>query len=257
MKLTFCCFVYNTTFPITIQYKQLLKHIKQKFDYIIFTDSTNEELIKLQDIVNTLNHINNVQLIHIDSPHVDGSQSLGYCLNFATKYLFERRYDYEYEIVVYLHGDIFPYQDIDIQQLLENYHIASTIETRILDSKTYMYLYPCLTVININKIDVDLLDFRCDVGLDTGGLSYKYIYNYPNNIKVLIYNDITYYNINDDLKAYFKKIISICDQYQINSVGWLSNGFYHFVAGSAWNMQNKNCSTGFQTKIDLCKEYFN
>lgn len=266
MKTLVCTFATNNKFPITLQYAQFNKYMKNQFEFILFNDAYNEhETTKLQQIAEDLKItcVRVPQNIHHNN---NASECYARTLNWAVKtYLSTVQ-----EIVLLVHSDVFPVADIYVADIIQDNHIATTYEIRQgSEGKVVTYFYPALTFINMKTADIKLLDFNCrlgrgstceTVGLDTGGLTHTYFEKYKCNVKLLEAIQISnknYFPENEDLNSYFSQIYDICRKYELSS-GWYAVGFYHYIAGSQWDapVGAIKRQEGHQKKLNTCCDFF-
>ena len=106
------------------------------------------------------------------------------------------------------------------------------------------------------------------MGLDTGAMTGYFIKRYPETIKYLDQlqvRDVFNKEITDEnaekfkytsLISFFESNNEICTQYGL-SPGWITNGFYHYIAGSQWNSRNNLVfQQGHNLRGELFKKYF-
>jgi hypothetical protein len=157
---------------------------------------------------------------------------------------------------------VFPIYDTCISDILGESIVASTVEFRFLDGNPINYFYPAFTIINMTKLkNANELDFGLAPGLDVGGKSKEFIKNNINSIK-FIPNHQSFYFIkaleedSQPIVKYFIDDLVICRSHGL-SAGWVAEGFYHYVAGSRWNENDKSTfSEGHSKRMQLFLNYF-
>lgn len=258
MKTSIFSFAVNDKFPIDIQHRQFVKHIDRDFDFILFNDA---DVAKTEEDINTICAYNKIKCVRVPQEiHKVQNPSEGYAatLNWAVK---EYAVKNALEVIVLLHADVFPIEQLSIHKILENNLVASTMEYRVIDDKTINYFYPALTIIDVKNLGtkIDTLDFGLDVGLDTGGKTGKFVEDNPSIIKYLgnqpINEGIIARLDNSRLKEYFTIDLEISRKYQLNA-GWIAEGFYHYMAGSQWNAANSMAVQGHKERMELFLKYF-
>lgn len=256
MKVSIFSFAVNDKFPIDIAYRQFQKYIKDDFEYILFNDADNIQMEENIDLITEFNKIKCVrvpQSIHkINNPSECYAETLNWAVqNYAVKN--------NCEIVVLLHADLFPIQDIHVSNIIGDNIVASTTEYKIINGEGIIYFYPAFTFINMKKLKSPVeLNFNLGPGLDVGGQTKDFIKNNANSVKFLeniqTLNFIST-NKNHQFIQYFKDDLAIGGKHQI-SVGWMSEGFYHYVAGSGWNINGPIAADGHKLRMDLFLKYF-
>lgn len=161
MKINILSYAVNNCFPIKIQYKNLKKYLIEDFEFILFNDAYENDMIDIiNDIANELKIkcIRVPQKIHIDNKNP--SKAYAETLNWS---IHEYGVKNNLDIIVQMHTDVFPIKQISILDLLDDNIIASTKEYRVDNGKIFTYLYPALTIINLNSIKdvINDLNFNC------------------------------------------------------------------------------------------------
>lgn len=251
-------FVSNNKFPIDLQIKSFRKYIKEKYVFYIVNDADydadRKEICEIA-IKNKTKYIIVPSSIH---KYNNPSESLADTLNWILHNKTDNR-----KINIFIHGDIFPVCHLSIIELLGHNSIASTIDSKSVGNHRIDYLCPVLTIINKQLKNKSDLFFDCcngdnmicindnnnvlKIAADTGGKSYYYIKNNPDvNIKIIptyetkLINNFNRFNMTTNLKNrfneynYFEK--KLAKQYKINTGWFTSDGFYHYLAGSQWNI---------------------
>lgn len=258
MRVSIFSFAHNTKFPIGIVYRQFKKYLKDDFEYILFNDAND---LQTEADINTETSCNNIKCVripqHIHKIH-NPSESYAETLNWA---LHEHAAKNDYELIVLMHTDIFPICDVSIVEIIGNYTVASTVEFRIIDGKGINYLYPALTIINIKNLkDPNEINFDLLPGLDVGGKTKEFIEKYPESVKFLANYQAEYMKAilhDQPIAEYFEEDIRICRAAGL-SAGWVAaNGLYHYMAGSAWNInENPLFAAGHNKRMQLFLKYF-
>lgn len=257
MKISIFSFAVNDKFPIDIMHRQYSKHIKENFEFILFNDaydSVMENNIKLITSYNNINCVRVPQTIH---KHQNPSESYAETLNWT---IWDYVSNNNYDIIVLVHLDVFPIDNVSILDIIGEKSVASVTEFRKIDDNRIIYFYPAFTIINKNLItNIRELDFGLSTGLDTGGKTKEFINKNENSVKFISHYQVRYSaaNLRDDEKfaQYFKADLAICNEYGI-SAGWLAEGFYHYMAGSQWNANNPKFAAGHKLRMNLFLNYF-
>lgn len=254
MKISIFSFAVNHFFPIDIQYRQFKKYIKEDFEFILFNDAIDK---KMEDNINLITSFNNIKCVRVPQQiHKVNNPSEGYAatLNWAVK---EFAVKNNLEIIVLVHTDVIPIDDICISNIIENNIIASTIEARTINDRVLFYFYPALTIINM-KYNIDDLDFGLSPGLDTGGKTHLFIEKNTTGVKFIPNHQIDsmlHTLEKHRLYEYFKLNVDICKKH-ILGAGWIAENFYHFIAGSRWNSSDLLSIEGHKQRMDLFLRYF-
>lgn len=257
-KITIFSFAVNDKFPLDIMRRQFTKYIKEDFDFVLFNDAENS---KTESDINTIASCNNIQCVrvpqHIHQTQRNPSVCYAETLNWAVR-------DYavknQYEIIAMMHSDIFPVCNTSISEIIGEYSIASTVEFRLVNDQPINYLYPAFTIINMNLLkDPNELDFGLEDGLDAGGKTRYFVKNNPNAVKFLPNHQTSYFIAilpeEDSMAKYYKEDLLIARKYGL-SAGWITEGFYHYMAGSQWNGANPSFAQGHKERMDLFLKYF-
>lgn len=257
MKISFFSFAVNAAFPLDIAFRQFQKYMKEDYEYIVFNDAYDPQMEK---DINTICEFNKIPCVRAPQ-HIHGAQdpSVSYAesLNWA---LWEYAPKGNFETIVLMHSDVFPVFDSTVSDILGDSIVASTPEFRLIDGKGINYFYPAFTIINMSKLsNPKELDFRPCVGLDTGGRTKDFIEKYPNQTKFIPNHQIEYFAraLGDNPAAeYYKEDLKITRKYGISS-GWCANNFYHYLAGSMWNVGlNPDFAQGHKERMELFLKYF-
>jgi hypothetical protein len=103
------------------------------------------------------------------------------------------------------------------------------------------------------------LDFGFDPGMDCGGRTKDFIRDNANAVKFLPNHQISYFiatmSENDPVAKYYRDDLAICRQHGL-SAGWISEGFYHYMAGSQWNSGNPTFAKGHRERMELFLKNF-
>jgi len=247
-KIALCSFTVTHDF-IKYQYDLCNKFIQNKFIYITIDDSYKEN--EKNNIINltTALKINRLRIPQNIHKYQSGSHCLADCLNYIFK-LFLSKFD----MMLFFHTDLFPFNNININNIITHHHITATVESLYLNNTLYTHIYPALVIINNKKCNhfKNVIDFSCyqtnHGNLDTGGMTYI-LFGLENfSIKLLHHtqqfnnshsNNINYLKFSN----YIKLDQSICDRYNKlmynkhkKNKGWVSNDFYHLIDGAKWNV---------------------
>lgn len=256
MKVSVFSFAVNDKFPIDIMYRQFKKYMKEDFDFVLFNDAFDpkmEAAINLATSYNKINCVRVPQNIHnIQNPSEGYASTLNWVVhNYAVQN--------NCEIIVLLHSDVFPIQDVNISDIIGSNIAASTTEYKILNGEGIIYFYPAFTIINMKLLqNVKDIDFGLEPGLDCGGKTKNFIKNNPNKVKFIENSQVLNYistNQNSPLLQYFRDDLYICGKYGL-SAGWVADGFYHYMAGSQWNSYFTSFADGHKLRMDLFLKYF-
>lgn len=260
MKISFFSFAVNTSFPIDVAYRAFQKYMKEDFEYIIFNDAYQSQMEKDINTICEFNKIKCVrvpQTIHqVQNPSVCYSSTVNWAIrDYAVKN--------DCDIIVIMHSDIFPIGEVSINEILGDYTIASTVEFRKIGDSGFTYLYPALSVIHmqkLKKLGVKELDFGLASGFDCGGLTKDFLIKYPNDVKLLPNYQASYFlatlDPNESLAKYFKEDLEITRAAGLSS-GWLCFNYYHYIAGSGWNINDNSLfAKGHKDRMDLFLKYF-
>lgn len=257
MKISIFSFAVNDKFPINITHNQFKKYMNEEYEFIIFNDAMN---IDMETKINEITSNNNIKCVRVPQDiHKINNPSEAYAttLDWAVR---EYAVNNDCEVIVLMHTDIFPICNISISNIIGDNIIASTTEFRILDGNPVNYLYPAFTVINMKLLkNPNDLSFGVEPGLDTGGKSRHFINNNAQLVKFLpVYQASYMMSImeKDPVSKYFKDDLEICRNHGL-SAGWVSCGFYHYMAGSQWNADNLTFAEGHKKRMDLFLKYFN
>lgn len=260
MKVSIFSFAVNDMFPIDIAHRQFKKYIKDDFEYILFNDAYDPTMEKN---INTIASCNNItcervpQRIH---GVVNPSECYAQTLNWS---LHEYAAAKDFDIIVLMHTDIFPICHTSMVEILGDYTVASTTEFRKIGEAGITYLYPAFTIINMKKLKkmlVTELNFGLAPGFDTGGRTKDFIAKYPNQVKLLPNHQASYFlrtlEGTESLAQYFQEDLDITRAAGLSS-GWISEGLYHYMAGSQWNSGDKSeFALGHKKRMDLFLRYF-
>lgn len=258
MKISIFSFAVNEKFPIDIASRQFTKYLKDDFEYILFNDASDPKTERTVNLVCSYNKIKCVRVPQVIHHVQNPSECYGQTLNWSLR-------DYAIknncEIVVLMHADVFPIFDVSISNIIGGMTAASTAEFRLLDGKPTNYFYPAFTIINMKMLkNVNELDFGLAKGLDVGGKTKDFIENNIDSVKLLP-NHQTSYFINTleesahPIVKYFIDDLAICRSHGL-SAGWISEGFYHYMAGSQWNGTNPTFAAGHEKRMNLFLNYF-
>ncbi len=256
MKISIFSFAVNDKFPIDIMHRQFKKYMKEDFDFVLFNDAFDPKMEAAVNLVTSYNKISCVRVPQEIHSANNPSECYGATLNWAVR-------DYAVknncEIIVLLHSDVFPIQDVNISDILENNIAASTTEYKILNGNGIIYFYPAFTIINMTLLqNTKDLDFGLETGLDVGGKTKNFIKNNPDKVKFLENMQVlNYLSTAKDTPflQYFRDDLFICGKYGL-SAGWVANGFYHYMAGSQWNSYFPSFAEGHKLRMDLFLKYF-
>lgn len=256
MKISIFSFAVNDSFPIDIAHRQFKKYLKDDFEYILFNDAFDP---KMEQNINIITSFNNIKSVRVPQDiHKIQNPSEGYAatLNWAVQ---EYAVKNNCEIIVLIHTDVFPIQDVNISSIIENNIAASTVEYKIIDGKGIIYFYPAFTIINMTLLQNPKdIDFGLEPGLDCGGKTKYFIENNPEKVKFLENSQVLNYIStaqNTPFLQYFRDDLFICGKYGL-SAGWVANGFYHYMAGSQWNSYFPSFAEGHKLRMDLFLKYF-
>lgn len=256
MKISVFSFANNDKFPIDIMHRQFQKYMKEDFEFILFNDAADAAM---ETSINTITSHNNIKTVRVPQTiHKIHNPSECYAatLNWAV-------HDYaannNCEVIVLIHTDVFPIQDVKISDIIEGNMAASTVEYKIINGDGIIYFYPAFTMINMALLNSPKdINFGLEPGLDAGGKTKDFIKNNPKRIKFLENSQIlNYISTAKDtpLLQYFRDDLAICGQHGL-SAGWVANGFYHYMAGSQWNSYFSSFAEGHKKRMDLFLKYF-
>lgn len=259
MKITVLSFAVNTKFPIDTQYRQFQKHcFSDDYEFVVLNDAfLNGEARKISELTKYFN-INCVRVPQ--DIHAENNPSQGYAgaLNWAVKtYALEKGC----EVVLLVHSDVFPYTQLSMKDVIGDNVVASLMERREYQGRAVDYFYPALTMVNVKELGPKIheLDFSCAVGLDTGGKSFEFIQNNQNlKMKFMEHHQIpnVINSLSPGMQEYLNQDIEICAEYGLNK-GWISEGFYHYLAGSQWNLEyDPRFAEGHNKRMALFLKYF-
>lgn len=256
MKTSVFSFSVNDKFPIPIAYRQYKKYMKEEFEYILFNDADNPQMEANINVITSYNNIKCIRVpqnIHkIHNPSASYAETLNWSIH-------EYAINNNCEIVILSHTDIFPICDIIISNIINNNIIASTAEFRLVNGKGIHYLYPAFTIVNMGLLkNPKELDFSLSPGLDTGGKTKDFVEKNQQLVKFLPNYQAEYMAAilsSDPISKYFEEDIKICRKHGI-SAGWVSEGFFHYMAGSQWNSDNPTFAKGHKQRMDLFLKYF-
>lgn len=255
MKVAFFSFAVNDKFPFDIQYRQFKKYCPND-EFILFNDAVDDQMA--QNITTAANGPGMPCVRVPQSIHKIQNPSEGYAttLNWA---LHQYAVQNHHEVVVLMHSDIFPIRPVSVLDILENYLVASVMESRPFNGQTVHYLYPAFTIVNVARLgqQVGELNFECALGLDTGGKTHSYVMNNLDKVKFLENHQIPNIinTLSPGLQEYFNEDMKICADHGLNK-GWVAEGFYHYLAGSQWNALDDVLRMGHQKRMELFLKYF-
>lgn len=249
MKPTIYSITVNDCFPIDIQFKQFKKFCTDDHDFVLLNDAYDPAI---EARINTLAAANAIRCVRVPQdihPQNNPSEALGQTLNWIVRSLAPRD-----RMIMMVHTDVFPINYVSIGGILANHAVAGTLESKILNDRRVNYIYPALTIIDMARVDPNELDFGLQVGLDTGGNTYRFVDKYPERVKFLphhqAYNVARTLNPGDPFCQYLNADVAICRQYEINA-GWIAEGFYHYLAGSRWNASSAAPMQGHEKRMKL------
>jgi hypothetical protein len=265
-------FAHNNKFPISLQYNQFKKHVKEPFTFAVMNDASKQQdeaeiLAASQALGVTMVRL--PQSIHASSNNP--SDGYGHALNWTLRSFLPC--DPEADIAVLVHTDVFPVFDVSILDLVGEGHIASTAEARVCPEGAIVHLYPALTIVHLRKTELSFLDFSCrhtigegqtlaTMGLDTGGQTFEYLKRYGSHVRFLPSHQLRdaaphFPSPNPSLDEYFRRIKEVCSSQSLNA-GWYADGFYHFIAGSQWIASSSTAAQieAHRQKMALCTSYF-
>lgn len=256
MRVSVFSFAVNDKFPIDVQHRQFQKYIKDpNWDFTLLNDAMDS--ITEQNL-NTIAKHNKIKSVRIpQSIHTVQNPSSGYAasLNWAVQ---QYAVQNDCEIVLLIHSDVFPIQDVVVENIIGTNKAASCAEAKVVNGKTLVYMYPALTIINIRAVkdQIGLLDFGPDVGLDCGGLTYRFVEKNTTSVRLIHNHQIR--NVLNSLpltmQQYLTEDLTICANYGLNA-GWIAEGFYHYMAGSQWNAENDRLIQGHRERMELFLRY--
>jgi hypothetical protein len=257
MKISIFSFAVNDKFPIDIVHRQYAKYMKENFEFILFNDAFDSNM---EQNINTIASHNNIKCVRVpQNIHSIQNPSLEYAatINWAVH---NYACNNNCEIIGIVHTDVFPICDVYVSSILGENIIASTTEFRIINEKAITYLYPALTFVNMTRLkNVHELDFGVSPGLDVGGKTSEFIKNNAGLVKLLPNHQTDYFlatlQNGDKYFDYFKDDLDICKSHGL-SAGWISEGFYHYMAGSQWNAHNRHFADGHLKRMKLFLNYF-
>lgn len=152
---------------IELQYKQLIKHCNDDFEYIIINNSKDEE----NDLaIKKFAGDNKIEVIPVDKNHSIANASHFVALNSAFNQ--KAKHDENFEIIVVMDSDVFPYKDFTFKSILED-NLAAGIYQQRQDTQIE-YLCAIFTLIS-NKANISDIDFSWKTYTDTGGMTDDWI----------------------------------------------------------------------------------
>lgn len=156
---------FNNLETLQLQYINLNKYLKDKFEYVII-DNSND--YKISKEIRKWCELEKILYIKIYFKYnINPSNSHGYALNYAYSILSKTQAKY----LGFLDHDIYPYKDTNIIN-----RIKEGVYGHIQNRENIWYLWPgfCFfDTINIKNIKVNFLPVS---GLDTGGRLYSLYY---------------------------------------------------------------------------------
>lgn len=258
MKISIFSFVVNDLFPIDIVNRAFKKFMKDDYEFILFNDAYEPQMEKNLTLIashNNIKHVRVPQEIHrVQNPSECYASTVNWAVhNYAVAN--------KCEIIVLIHSDILPICHISIEEILGNNIVASTCEFRKMGDEGFVYLYPAFTIISMTKLtNPKELDFGLTPGFDVGGKTKEFLKKYPNGVKLLPnYQALYFLNTlleNDPMREYWKTDLEISRKAGISS-GWICEGLYHYMCGSAWNIKdNPLFAQAHKDRMDLFLKYF-
>lgn len=255
MRISVFSFAVNDKFPIDIMHRQFRKYMGDEIEFLIFNDAYDpkqEESINAICAYNKITCVKVPQHIHtIDNPSECYADALNWAIRTHTKHR---------EVVILAHTDVFPVGPINIPSIIEDKAIVGPTESREIDGKNIIYFYPALIFLNMKRIvDVEELNFSPELGLDCGGKTHWFIENRPELVKFIFNDQIV--NVMESFDKqhydYFREDLAICRSHGLNA-GWVAGGgFYHYMAGSGWNIGDKpSFAAGHKKRMDLFLSLF-
>ena len=251
----------NNLHYIDFQYKSLKKYFKGEYEYIVINDAKefgditnfnqhtmkekienkcNELGIKCFNVPQHLHHNRKTLFPNTSEPSTDHPSARN---AVAIQYGFNMYCNMNDGYLIVIDSDMFFYNDININDIMENYDIAGCGQGKRSDSHYVEYLWIALCIFNL-KTCKNLNEFYWDCGkvhdvsVDAGGQSYHYIQQYKPKISYLGWNyyiDMMSYK-NDELEP---KVVQSLDENFNSSCGpkevFRKLNIIHLKAGSNWD----------------------
>jgi len=211
---------YNRPEFINIQLRSFNKFLKDDFDYIVFNDAVDKNMINK---INCECNILGVRCIKVDQEKRPVAPTVGNKVVWASiRHAQVLRYSMdvlaaEYDdIVVFIDNDMFLLKEFSIRTFLGDADIAGLKQKR----GDFEYIWPNLLILNIPHLPhKDTLQFFPlvidNVVLDTGGSLYSYLASNP-TVKVLYFPQENRFCLDYDLKPF--TIINSMNHFAIGSV---------------------------------------
>ena len=114
-----------------------------------------------------------------------GSDSHSFAANLAYN-----KYKYDFSSFAFLDHDVVPFADFSVEKILGDKLMAGVAQ-----NTKHTYFWPGLFLFNAQEIDRDIIDFNPSnqLGLDTGGCTYKAIEKYGKG-KCIFFSEAYYQN---------------------------------------------------------------
>jgi glycosyltransferase involved in cell wall biosynthesis len=202
---------FNISKLLEYQVRSINKFCKDKYEFIVFDNSNNQdEIIKIKSICDN----NKIRLIKTDfnltNSHNNPSNNHGLALNYAHNILKN-----EFDFLFFIDHDLFPIKDFSIEEILWDNIMAGHKQT-ILNNT---YIWPgCLMMTRLNET----FDFTPQGSLDTGGGLTNFI---NNNLNKILFIKHKHEPINVGLNNYYMH--EFYDDL-------LEGTFMHFIKSSNW-----------------------
>ena len=217
---------------IELQYKQLIKHCKDNFEYIIINNSKDET----NDIaIKKFAGENKIEIIPINKDHSVANASHFIALNSSFNQ--KAKHDKNFEVIVIMDSDVFPYKDFSFKNILEDNLAAGLYQQR--QDTQIEYLCPIFTLIS-NKANISDIDFSWKSYTDTGGMTDDWIKKYNINPKwvkhtaaIDIETDYIFPNTHPEFP--YKK------EYRSQ---FIEDTFIHYYRGCNWDEQRPEYHDG-------------
>ena len=214
----------NNLHYIDFQYQSLQKHFKGDYEFIIlndakeYGDSTNfgnsnirkeiEEKCQTLGIqyMNVPQNLHNMRHLYYPGTELPSSNQPSSRNAIAIQYGFNQYAEKKDGYLIILDSDMFFYDDIDINSIMNGYDIAGSVHWREEHGRRVEYLWIAMCIFNL-KTCVNLHELKWECGnvagvrTDTGGWTYYYMQQYKLRVRDMIWNRY------DDMESYKKEPI--------------------------------------------------
>lgn len=219
--------VYTRPEFITLQHEQLIKNCRDNFEYIVINNAKNEEIEK--EVLRISNE-RGIRIISVKKDHSVANISHFNAINTAFDVEIKNRKDYE--AVVIMDSDVFPYRPFYFRNILKDNDSAALYQQR--QDTQIEYFCPIFTMIS-DKVDISDINFAWKTYTDCGGCTDDFIKKHKlsprwvNHTAAIDIETDYIFTKNKDVQYPYKP------QYRSQ---FIENCFIHYYRGCNWDEQS-------------------